>query len=274
MNIEEYRAMVAEEAKQAELETTTTTEGETPNVQVDENPVASPEQTVQTSDETNPTPEETPAETTTQTIPETIKVGEQEVPVEELRQGYLRQSDYTKKTQELARIKSELDVAKKYYDAIHTDPEFAEGVARRFELPYMTKEEARLKELEDDYHALLLEREIDNLKLKYENVNVQEVMQTAFEKKITNLEDAYLLTQANKKPEKTEPALDIEALKEQIRQELKAEIQSNVDTSTIIGTGGTTQQVQSNTPELSPQEMRVAQNMRMTAAEYVKWRDA
>jgi len=282
MNIEEYRAMVAQEAKLAEEETTVKvenvdTEGVETNVQTDENTVAQPEQTVQTSHETNPTPTETVAEETTSSLPEAIEVGGVEVPIEELRQGYLRQSDYTKKTQELARIKSEMETAQKYFDAINTDPEFAEGIARRFDLPFMTPEEARLKKLESDYNSLQLERELDNLKLKYEDIDVQKVVQTAFDEKIPNLENAYLLIKAREGMSEnatTNQALDIEAIKEEIRQELKAELQSNVDTSTIIGAGGGgTQQVTSNTPELSPAEMRVVQNMKMTASEYAKWKN-
>src|SRR5699024_1006766 len=101
------------------------------------------------------------------------------VPIEELRQGYLRQSDYTRKTQELSQFKQQTEIAQKYYEAIQTDPEFAENIARRFDLPYMTAEEAQYEQLQNELQTLKLERDIDTLKSKYDDVDVQAVLQTA-----------------------------------------------------------------------------------------------
>lgn len=266
MNIDEYRAMVAQEAQEAN----NPPEGVVDDVQTDPNTTALLEQPVQTTTETSTIPTETVAETEAPSLPEAIDVGGVEVPIDELRQGYLRQSDYTKKTQELARIKQQTELANKYFEAIQTDPEFAEGIATRFDLPFMTKEEIQNQELKDAYHNLLLERDINALQQKYDDVNVQEVVKVAFEKRFENLEDAYIFSKAQKGATTTAP--DINSIKEQIRQEVLRELQSNVDTSTIIGTGGTTSQVKSNIPELSAAELKVAQNMNMTATDYAKWK--
>lgn len=268
MNIDEYRAMVAQEAEVPVV----TTEGGIPDVQVNQSTTVAPEQTVQTPGETQPIPNDSAIETETALAPQTVILNGVEVPLTEVEQGYLRQADYTKKTQDIARINKESEVAKQYFEAINTDPEFAEGIARRFGLPYMTPEEMSRQQLTNDYHSLLLERDVDNLKLKFKDVDVQEVVKTAYENKIDSLEDAYHLLQGRKAA--TAPPADIESLREQIRQEVALELQSNVDTSTTIGTGGTAQQVQSNSPELSAGEMRVAQNMNMTAVEYAKWKNA
>src|SRR6185312_9384901 len=156
MNIEEYRAMVAQEAVE-----TNKPDGAVTDVQTDPNTTTLPQQTVQTTTETSPTPTETVAETEVPLAPQTVTVNGVAVPLSEIEQGYLRQSDYTKKTQELARIKAQTEIANKYFEAIQSDPEFAEGIATRFDLPFMTKEQLENKELKDNYHALLLERDIN-----------------------------------------------------------------------------------------------------------------
>lgn len=268
MNIDEYRAMVAQDAEAPVV----TTEGGIPDVQANESTAVTPEQTVQTPGETQPIPNDGTTEAETALAPQTVILNGVEVPLTEVEQGYLRQADYTKKTQEIARINKQNEVAAKYFKAINSDPEFAEGIARRFDLPYMTQEESNMQQLISDNQTLLLERDVENLKLKFKDVDVQEVVKTAYENKIENLEDAYHLLQGRKSA--SAPPADIESLREQIRQEVARELQSNVDTSTTIGTGGAGQTVQSNAPELSTEEMRVAQNMNLSAVEYAKWKNA
>src|SRR6185312_12032384 len=130
MNIEEYRAMKAQEA-----EAQTQPEGGTANVQADEGATDATQQAVQTPDAPSGAPETNPSQATTPPVVEEIEIDGTPVPVEELRQGYLRQSDYTRKTQELAQLKKQSEIAEQYFQAIHSDPEFTEGIARRFNLP-------------------------------------------------------------------------------------------------------------------------------------------
>ena len=55
----------------------------------------------------------------------TVKVdgGEQQVSLEELRDGYQRQSDYTRKTQELASERKRLEQAEAIVSSLESDPE-------------------------------------------------------------------------------------------------------------------------------------------------------
>lgn len=67
----------------------------------------------------------------------TVDLGEgpTTVTIEELRSGYLRQADYTRKTQELAAQRSDLDDAKTFYESFMEDPiGFATALAVRAEL--------------------------------------------------------------------------------------------------------------------------------------------
>lgn len=267
MNIDEYRAMVAQEAEQP-----TIVEGGIADVQTDESATTPIEQAVQTPPQEELTPPNGSAEETAIVVPEEIEIDGVKVPVDELRQGYLRQQDYTKKTQELARERNQTTVAKQYFDAINSDPEFAESVARRFELPYVSAEDAKYQELEKNYNTLVVEREIESLQAKYDDFNAQEVIQTAVSKGMNSLEDAYLLTRAYAPTES--PALDINELTEQIRQSVLNELKSEVDTNSIIGSPSGAQPVQSSVVELSAGELKVARGMGLTPQEYSKWKNA
>lgn len=278
MNLDEYRALKAQEVEQKD------SKEEQPNVQTNEGATSTNEQANQTKTEESELrtsnekqKEDEPAssrnEETTPNIPEFIEVDGQKVSVEELKNGYLRQSDYTKKTQALAREQSQLDIAKKYYDAIQTNPELAEEMSKQFNLPHMTPEQAKIQELNATLEDLRLEKEITSLSAKYEDFNEREVLEYAFKNKMENLEDAYHIIKGRSASKET--PVDIHSIKEQIRQELLKELQSTqVDTNSIIQSGGSGKNVPTqNLPQITQRELSIARNMRMTPQEYIKWRD-
>ena len=85
------------------------------------------EQAVETEDEFSFDVEDDDSNTAGDVLPETVEVpGHGEVPFGELRDGYLRQSDYTKKTQELAAERKafadEQAAAAKIMDSLSDDP--------------------------------------------------------------------------------------------------------------------------------------------------------
>lgn len=259
MNIDEYRAMKAQENEQAPQQPTETPEIVTPEVVEPTTP--------------EPTPD-APIEETPPTQPLEVDIDGKPVPIDELTQGYLRQSDYTRKTQELARERERIKIAEEYYNALHADPERAKEFASEHKLPYIDPKEMEVKELQSKYEDLLLEKEINLLSTKYPDFDATEVVKTAVEKQLVNLEDAYLLTKSMRSEANVAPPIDIEALSEQIRQQVLQELQSSVDTTSLIGKGGSTKPVTENPVELTPQEAKVARAMKMSPAEYAKWKNA
>lgn len=282
MNIEQYREMVAQEAQQATQE----------QQQVD----SQVEQT--TVDATTQTNEVVPESTTTEvvtdvvvdneppapTIPDVIEIDGKPIPIEELKNGYLRQSDYTKKTQEIARQREKQEVADAYYQAINSNPELAQKIAQQYNLPYVDPNQAQLIETTNKYNDLLLQQEIADLSNKHADFDARSVIEFALEHKLENLEHAYTLlshqkgagTSADVTTEsETAPVanLDIKALTEEIRQSVLKELSSTVDTNSIIQSQGSGNVVVDNKPTLSEQEMRIAKNMKLSPEEYVKWRD-
>lgn len=262
MNIDQYRAIKAEEQK--EKEESAPAQEETKSQQE-----ATPTQEPTSTQETN-TNEETKSE---EKPPEKVNIdGVGEVSFEELKNGYLRQSDYTKKTQELSQKDKELQKAKKLYDQLQKDPKTAQEVAKS--LPQVDPKNNKVNQLEEKVYDMMLQQEINNLQNKYDDFEVKEVLEMAQEKKMTNLEDAYFLVKSRKGEDK---GVSKDELKKEILEEMKNEgvtQKSEENTQTIISSNDSAPVTQDNSPKLSSAEQRVARNMNLSDEEYVKWRDA
>lgn len=258
MNIEQYRALKAEEASQKEADQTQPIETK-PTEEVKETKPTEVEKEV--IDKENITNEAI--------LPEKVKIdGIGEITIDELKNGYLRQSDYTKKTQNLSKQRKESENAIKLVEQLKDNPTLFQQVTGQD--PTTTK----INELEEKIYDMMLEREIETLQNKYPDFEVQEVLETAQSKKMVNLEDAYLLIR-NSKPQVSAQNIDIEQLKKQIRDDLIKEIQSEKDaTQSIITTNDNNNTPnQDNSPKLSDAEKKVSRMMKMSEDEYAKWRD-
>lgn len=248
MNIEQYRALKAQEEASQNEET----------------------QPTQTTEEIKPIPGVNEVEeVSTSEESKTIEVkGIGEVSIEELKNGYLRQQDYTKKTQEVSRKSKEVEEAVQLYNYLKENPNAAKNIFPGGQLPPpLNPQVVKMRELEDKIYDLMLEREIETLQNKYDDFEIQEVLEMANEKKITSLEDAYHLVKSTK-------PIDVKSLKEELRQELLKEmIDEKKGTSSIISSRDSKPVVQDNTPQLTDEEKRVAAGLKMSEEEYIKWRD-
>lgn len=251
----------------------------TPNAQTNENTTVVHEQVPATQGEitdtpTTPSEQDTAPVVTSEPKAETIEINGEQVSIDELKGGYLRQSDYTRKTQELARIKKDLEKAEQLYTAVQKDPDTAIELAEKLGIEYVSPQDKEMLDIQTKYEELVIEREIEKLQAKHGNFDVTAVLQLAYDRNISDLEDAYHL--ANRTAENTpptQPSLDIESIKEQIRQDLLKELQLPVvDTSTIISTRGTASPSADNTPQLTSAELRVATAMKMKPEDYVMWK--
>jgi len=269
MNIDQYRA-IKEAEKQEKAQGT-------------EQP-----ETVETSQEettsTETKPEETkPEETHEETKPEqkeevqkfTID-GIGEVTFDEMKNGYLRQQDYTKKTQDLSRKSKEAEEAMHYYNFIQQNPKIAEQLKQSVGLPQrLDPSQKKVIELEDKLYDMMLDREIDKLQNKYDDFEAHEVLQVAYDKKITNLEDAYQLVKSQKQQNNPTPQPDTEKMKKEMRDEILKELkEEQISTRSSIGTGGADQSPEASKPPISPGERKVIDNMfDGDEEEYRKWKN-
>ena len=146
----------------------------------------------------------------------TVKVdgAEEQVSLEELRDGYQRQSDYTRKTQELASERKRLEQAEAIVSSLESDPESTlKALSDAFGISAAPEHSGdpvgsswdepddgtskRLQELEgrvqgyDRLHKKqALEKQVSVLKGKYGDFDQSELFQHALRNKIGNLEAA------------------------------------------------------------------------------------
>ena len=144
----------------------------------------------------------------------TVKVdgSEEQVSLDELRDGYQRQADYTRKTQELASERSRLQQAEAIVQSLEADPAGtlealgdAFGVARATGEPTgavdpwdepdpneqrLATLEARLEQQDRVHRRQQVEKQVEVLKGSYGEFDASELYQHALKHKIGNLEAA------------------------------------------------------------------------------------
>lgn len=267
MNILEYRAMV-----QAEKEAQTNPTEPVKPTQTE--PTESVKPVVTETEEPKPTEEPKLEQRAT------FKLGEEEVDVsqiEEWRKGYMRQDDYTRKTQDLAKQRREARQAMDIVKQIQDKPELLEKV--QGDVAQLNPVIAKMQEMEQELADLKVEREINYLASKYTDIDMPQVLQYAVENDTATLEDAY---QAIKKTESITPQsstqtvkqeIDIESLRAEIRNDILKELEKDNVTPTIIATNTGGQIVQTKEPQLSETEKRIARMNNLSDADYAKWRD-
>ena len=159
----------------------------------------------------------------------TVKVdgSEEQVSLDELRDGYQRQADYTRKTQELASERNRLQQAEAIVQSLESDPAGtltalgdAFGVSRATgepagvvapwdeaapNAPRLATLEARREQQDRVHRRQQVEKQVESLKGSYGEFNASELYQHALKHKIGNLEAALthmryndIATKANK----------------------------------------------------------------------------
>lgn len=251
MNIDQFREEQARINQELEAENV---------AQVEQGTATTVEEVVQETEQADTVPVQVGAENETPTAQ--IETPETTLDAQRLADELARAQQALKQAQE----------AKLWFDKINENPDYAKAFAEDNGLQYIDPKDRAVQELERRYQDMLLEKEINLLQTKYEDFDPQTVVQTAINKGINNLEDAYLLS---KVAQPVEQKLDVDAIREQIRQDILNELQSNVSTTSMIGAGGSgSRQVEPASIELSPTELKVVQGMGLTPAEYQKWKQA
>lgn len=248
----EFMKAYEEEYREESTEVTTQEEGIT-----ETEPVTQQEET-QVDVVTEPT-QETPSKISIDGVGE-FTVDE----IKEFKNGYMRQSDYTRKTQEIARQRKEIEELKNQSANPMVNPALV-SIPVNQRTPQAPNElEARLIQLEESIADKELDNMITDLKNKYPDFDEVKVLNTAYEKGLTDLEFVY------KSLRETQP-VDVNSLKEQIRQEVLKEIEQNkLGTTTIIANGNAP--VQNKQISLTSQELAIATELGLTPDEYLEYK--
>ena len=150
-----------------------------------------------------------------------------EIPIDELEQGYLRQSDYTRKTQDLAAQRAQLAEAEELMAALQSDPQATlEALQRHLIGDDSDLEDLDPLEMEVREHRQFIEQqrsqelqyevedELAGLEDEYGEFDWDEVLEFAIDREIPDLEAALLL-------------YDIELEREAAREEANYSILEN-----------------------------------------------
>ena len=186
---------------------------------------------------------------------------EQKVSLEELQNGYQRQADYTRKTQEIAAERERLLQAEAIVSALEKDPVGTlDTLARSFNVnnPVTNQiddseyeqdpTERKLAELENKIAAQeqvqrvqKIEREVNTLQEKYGEFDRQELLNHALKNGIPNLEAAYTHMRFN----------EVKTTADKLSQE--QEITNKKREAAVVTPGGSTQSGTESepTPEVS-----------------------
>ena len=182
----------------------------------------------------------------------TVKVDgeEAQVTLEELQQGYQRQADYTRKTQEIAAERDRLQQAEAIVSALEHDPEGTlQTLAHSFNVAPITGQQVsddeyaevdptqqKLAELEQKIarqeqmeRVQRVEREVSTLQEKYGEFNREELLNHALKNGIPNLEAAYTHMRFN----------DVKSTADKLSQE--QEITNKKREAAVVTPGGSTQ---------------------------------
>jgi len=175
---------------------------------------------------------------------------EAQVSLEELQNGYQRQSDYTRKTQEIAAERDRLQQAEAIVSALEHDPEGTlQTLAHSFNVAPTTGQQVsddeyaevdptqqKLAELESKIarqeqmeRVQRVEREVSTLQEKYGEFNREELLNHALKNGIPNLEAAYTHMRFN----------DVKSTADKLSQE--QEITNKKREAAVVTPGGSTQ---------------------------------
>ena len=174
---------------------------------------------------------------------------EQQVTLEELQNGYQRQADYTRKTQEIAVERERLQQAEAIVSALENDPSGTlQTLARSFnvdtfdqpqtdedgyELDATEKKlvelESKLAKQEQAQRVQQVEREVDTLQEKYGEFDRKELLNHALKHGIPNLEAAYTHMRFN----------EVKSTADKLTQE--QEITNKKREAAVVSSGGSTQ---------------------------------
>ena len=191
---------------------------------------------------------------------------ESEVTLEELRDGYQRQADYTRKTQELSAERDRLRQAEAIASALESDPEGTlQALQRSFGIDISSPQELeeweeldpteqKLRELEkkieqqeQTQRQQHVEREVTNLQEKYGEFDAKELLRHAVKNGISNLDAAYTHWRFG----------EVKATADKLQQE--QEITQKKRDASVITPGGSTQAgTQQTQPDTAPSSIREA----------------
>lgn len=190
----------------------------------------------------------------------------------EWRSGNLRQSDYTKKTQELARQREQMHEALELFEHLKKNPQLIEAIAENGDaytgnvVRTATPEHEAIQQIMYNQKSLEVDLKLNDLRGRYGDFDETQLFERA-----TALGTEDLETVLKSMKYETVAGIDEDAIIERAKKQLMAELEakkSSVATVVSSKSGPVTK----NKITLTKEEQRIADGMGISYKDYVKWR--
>lgn len=189
--------------------------------------------------------------------------------IKEWKLGYMRQSDYTRKTQEIARQRNETKDALDVYNYLRQNPAAAQALADGnlnaldgTPVAGLVSKNPQFEDVNYRLASIELDAKLTTLKSKYPDFNEVEVLTEAEKLGVADLEFVYNGLRGRQ----------VDGLKasltKQIENELTEKIRKNgIDTQTLIAPNDATATTNHG---LTPEQIAIATKMKLTPEQYAK----
>lgn len=190
----------------------------------------------------------------------------------EWRSGNLRQSDYTKKTQELARQREQMKEALEVFDHLKKNPHLVEAIAENGDtytgnvVRMATPEHEAIQQIMYNQKSLEVDLKLNDLRGRYGDFDETQLFERA-----TALGTEDLETVLKSMKYETVAGIDENAIIEKAKKQLMAELEAKKSSvATVVSSKSGT--VAKNKITLTKEEQRIADGMGISYKDYVKWR--
>lgn len=190
----------------------------------------------------------------------------------EWRSGNLRQSDYTKKTQELARQREQMHEALELFEHLKKNPQLIEAIAENGDaytgnvVRTATPEHEAIQQIMYNQKSLEVDLKLNDLRSRYGDFDETQLFERA-----TALGTEDLETVLKSMKYETVAGIDENAIIEKAKKQLMAELEAKKSSvATVVSSKSGT--VAKNKVTLTKEEQRIADGMGISYKDYVKWR--
>ena len=209
-------------------------------------------------------------EDTTPSTPQTYNVNGQELTIEELQTGYMRQQDYIAQREELNALREQNKQALELVEYLRKNPNLANKLLEEDSVDnnavnVVNPLTERIEKLERERYVERMNNQIEMLKMKYKDFNEVDVLNKAVQMNTPDLEFVYHGMRGAKIDD-----IIAQQVKEQLAKAQEDMVKNTQATRTVVGKASDVEPT--TTHNLTQQEMRVADLMGISYEEYAKYK--
>ena len=209
-------------------------------------------------------------EDTAPSTPQTYNVNGQDLTIEELQTGYMRQQDYIAQREELNALREQNKQALELVEYLRKNPNLANKLLEEDSVDnnavnVVNPLTERIEKLERERYVERMNNQIEMLKMKYKDFNEVDVLNKAVQLNTQDLEFVYHGMRGAKIDD-----IIAQQVKEQLAKAQEDMVKNTQATRTVVGKASDVEPT--TTHNLTQQEMRVADLMGISYEEYAKYK--